>query len=98
MSPGCIYILCADCSIAETSSYDLLWARDYRVDPAKLGGRTLVTGHSRTPLFAIRNSLQSRHVNLDNGCFSKGELGEGALVALDLDIRELIVVENCEPV
>lgn len=83
--------------ISETSPRDLLWSRDYRVDPAKLGGRTLVTGHSRTPLFAIRNSLQGCHINLDNGCFSKGELGEGALAALNLDSRELIVVENCEP-
>lgn len=83
--------------IAETLPHDLLWARDYRVDPARLGGRTLVTGHSRTPLFAIRESLQTCHITLDNGCFSKGEMGEGALVALDLDARELIVVENCEP-
>lgn len=85
-----------DNPIAETSSYDLLWARDYRVNPVKLEGRTLVTGHSRTQLFAIHDSLQSCHINLDNGCFSKGELGEGALVALNLDTRELLVQMNCE--
>lgn len=86
-----------DDPINESSPHDLLRSRDYRVDAAKLGGRTLVTGHSRSPLFAIRESLQTCHINLDNGCYSKGELGQGALVALNLDTRELVVMKNCEP-
>lgn len=82
--------------ITDSSPHDLLWARDYRVVPVKLGGRTLVTGHSRTPLFAINDSIATSHISLDNGCYSKGEIGYGALVALDLDTRQLVVVPNCE--
>lgn len=82
--------------ITETAISDLLWTRNNRVDPAKLGGRTLVTGHSCEPLYAIGESLQSYHINLDNGCYSKGELGQGALVVLNLDTRELLVQKNCD--
>lgn len=85
-----------DDPINQSSGNDLLWARDYRVVPAKLGDRTLVTGHSRTPLFAIKDSLATSHISLDNGCYSKGEIGYGALVALDLDTKQLVVVPNCD--
>lgn len=40
--------------------------------------------------------MNSSHIKLDNGCYSKGEMGYGALVALNLDVRELLVVPNCE--
>jgi serine/threonine protein phosphatase 1 len=66
--------------ITESTTQDLLWARDYKVDPAKFAGRTLITGHSKTPLFEIKKSLASSHIRLDNGCYSKGEIGYGALV------------------
>jgi serine/threonine protein phosphatase 1 len=82
--------------ITESTSHDLLWAREFRIDPAKLAGRTLITGHTRTPLFEIRESLTSSHIKLDNGCYDKGEIGYGALVCLNLDTRELLVQENIE--
>jgi hypothetical protein len=74
----------------------MLWSRDSQVDPSKIGSRTLVTGHTVTPLFAIYDSLAAHHITLDNGCYDKGELSCGALVALDLDTRELLVQENME--
>lgn len=79
----------------DTSPYDLLWIRDCRLGLEKLGGRTLITGHTMTPLFTIRDSLNSQCICLDNGCYSKGEMGYGNLVALDLDTRELQVQDNC---
>jgi len=82
--------------LTESTSEDMLWTRDCRFNSNKLGGRTLVTGHCRMPLSTIRESLQTCHIFLDNGCYSKGEIGEGALVALDLDTRQLIVVPNCD--
>lgn len=85
-----------DDPIADTAAEELLWARDYRCDPLKLEGRTLVTGHSMTPLFAVRKSLTTKHIMLDNGCYDKGEMGHGNLVALNLDMRKLVVVENSE--
>lgn len=35
--------------LQDTPSKFMLWARNYRVDPVKIGGRTLVTGH-RSPV------------------------------------------------
>lgn len=80
----------------ETSDDDLLWARDYRVIPSKLAGRTLISGHTVTPLFEIRDSIGTRHIRLDNGCYDRDHIGYGALVAIDLDSTELFVVPNCE--
>jgi serine/threonine protein phosphatase 1 len=82
--------------LSESSPEYLLWARDYKIDPAKLGGRTLVTGHTRTPLFEIKTSLATSHIKLDNGCCSKGEIGYGSLVALNLDTKQLLVQVNME--
>jgi serine/threonine protein phosphatase 1 len=83
-------------SITESTPQDLLWARNFQVDPSKLAGRTMVTGHTKLPLFEIKGSLPTRHLRLDNGCYSKGEIGYGALVALDLDTREMLVLDNVE--
>ena len=84
--------------LGESRPIDLLWTRDYWVDRSKLAGLTLVTGHSVTPLFSIKESLATCHIKLDNGCYIKGEMAYGALVALDLDRRELAVAQNCDEV
>jgi serine/threonine protein phosphatase 1 len=80
--------------IHETAQADLLWARDFRCDPSALSGRTLVTGHTLACLSEIHQSLTTHHIKIDNGCYSKGHLGFGALVALDLDTRAIVVVKN----
>ncbi len=82
--------------ISETSPQHLLWARSGRVQPKNINGRTLVCGHTKTPLFAIRESLSTSIICLDNGCYDRGHMGYGSLVALNLDTRELSVQENCE--
>jgi serine/threonine protein phosphatase 1 len=82
--------------IWDTSPQFMLWERDFRIQPEKLKGHTLVCGHTMTPLFEIRASLDKPVICLDNGCYDKGHIGFGNLVALNLDTRELLVVENCE--
>lgn len=82
--------------LRDTSPQDLLWIRDFRVDPTKLDGRILVTGHCVIPLFEIRASLGTHHIKLDNGCYDRGEICCGSLVALNLDTRELLVQRNVE--
>lgn len=82
--------------VTDTSPTFILWECDYRVQPDKLYGRTLVCGHTMTPLFEIQASLNKSLICLDNGCWSKGEIGYGNLVAMDLDTRQLFVVKNCE--
>lgn len=85
-----------DNPITDTSQQFMLWERNQRFQPGKLGGRTLVHGHSVTELFEIRASLEKPIICLDNGCYDKGHLGFGNLVALNLDTRELLIKENCE--
>lgn len=82
--------------ITQTSEYDMVWERNYLVDPGRIGGRTLVTGHTVTAWDQILRSLDSSHIMLDNGCFAKGEGPFGRLVALDLERRRLFMVENCD--
>ena len=82
--------------VRDTSPQFMLWARSERVQPKNIDGRTLVCGHTSTPLYAIRASLTKSVICLDNGCYDKGYIGYGCLVALNLDTRELLVQENCE--
>jgi serine/threonine protein phosphatase 1 len=85
--------------INDTPDYFRLWDRDYKVAPELIGNRTLVVGHTKTDIHTIRNSLathHTHHIKLDNGCYDKGHVGFGSLVALDLDSREIIEVRNCE--
>jgi serine/threonine protein phosphatase 1 len=70
------------------------------VNSKKIGGRTLVTGHTTQTLDAITKSLTTKHILTDNGCclgFGFTE-GKGNLVAVNLDTRELIVQPNIDEV
>jgi len=79
-----------------------LCGRNYSVKPEKIGNRTLVVGHTVTDLLTIEGSvkalkegsLEANCIRLDNGCYDKGHIGFGSLVALDLDSKELVRVEN----
>lgn len=82
--------------LRETTEQQMLWDRSSRPESRNVGGRTLVCGHTVTPLFEIRESLATGVIHLDNGCFDKGHLWYGSLVALNLETRELLVQENCD--
>lgn len=82
--------------VNDTPDFFRLWDRDYKVIPEKIGNRTLVVGHTMVDIHTIKNSLATHHIKLDNGCFDKGHIGFGSLVALDLDSREIIEIRNCE--
>ena len=82
--------------VNDTPDFFRLWDRDYKVIPEKIGNRSLVVGHTMVDIHTIKNSLATHHIKLDNGCFDKGHVGFGSLVALDLDSREIIEIRNCE--
>lgn len=64
----------------------MLWERRVKVEPDKIGGRKLVTGHTIVTLDQIAESLGSNLIKLDNGCFmGKRFKGKGSLVALDVN-------------
>lgn len=82
--------------VNDTPDFFRLWDRDYKVKPELIGNRTLVVGHTVTDIHTIRKSLETKHIMLDNGCFKKGYIGFGSLVALNLDTRNIIEIKNCE--
>jgi serine/threonine protein phosphatase 1 len=85
-----------DDPLRDTSPDYMLRARSRRGQPKNIAGRTLVCGHTVTPLDRIQATLHSPLICLDNGCFAKGKSGYGSLVALDLDSRELLLQENID--
>ena len=78
----------------------MLWTRDGKVNSKKIGGRTMVTGHSTRTLDEIRKSLTTKHIRIDNGCYLGTGFteGKGNLVAVNLDTGELIVQPNIDGV
>jgi len=82
-----------DDPLSEAGRTAMLWTRDGKVNSKKIGGRTMVTGHSTRTLDEIKKCLNTEHIQTDNGCylgtgFSKGK---GNLVAVNLSDREIIV-------
>lgn len=76
----------------------MLWTREARVNPRKIGGRTMVTGHTTRTLNEIRRSLSTNHIWTDNGCYLGTGFteGKGNLVAVNLDTGELTVQPNID--
>ena len=77
---------------------DMLWTRKFTPDEKYTQGRLVVHGH--TPTVAPKITAQlgppvAPALNIDGGCvYQRPSLGQ--LVALNLDTRELLMVENRE--
>ena len=72
----------------------MLWQRSATVDSRKIAGRVVVSGHTILTLDEIMESIDTKHVRLDNGCFTAGRYpGMGSLVALELETGELFSQE-----
>lgn len=79
----------ADKPLTESDHIDMLWSRWIWEDTARLGNRTIVSGHTIKPVDTIRNTLFKPHILLDNGGFTSDQPEFGNLVALNLDTKEL---------
>ncbi len=80
-----------------TDTESMIWIRDFDLDESVLGNRSLVHGHTPTPLDEIYSSLQGegiKDINIDGGCVFKQRLGY--LTALNLDTLELHTLRNME--
>lgn len=74
----------------------MLWDRSEDADPARLGGRRLIVGHTPLPLPALRRTLTRNKIFLDGGCVYGRASGLGYLCALELKSFELFVQPNVE--
>jgi len=87
--------------LKDTHDYDMMWLRDFIVDPKMMKKKILVTGHTPLPLFdsiwPLRDkSDESKHIMIDGGCCytEHKDKGFGYLVALRLEDKELFWVQN----
>lgn len=78
-----------DDPVRESSPNTMLWDTTQHI--GGLSGKTLVTGHVTQSLSAIHASLKTGHILLYNGCCFTFENGQGNLVMLNLDTKELTV-------
>jgi serine/threonine protein phosphatase 1 len=86
-----------DDPLSDAGRNAMLWDRQGYVNPAKIGDRTLVGGHTIMDLKQITASLNSRFIHLDNGCFLGGRSRQlGNLVGLELESNRLVVLANRE--
>jgi serine/threonine protein phosphatase 1 len=74
-----------------TDTQSMLWIRDFKVDPEKIGNRKVIHGHVPVNLEFIDLSLKSKDykfIDLDNGIYFDDRAGYGSLIALELNSME----------
>ena len=75
----------------------MLWMRECSVDPSRIGGRRLVSGHTPVTREQLTASLASNRILLDNGCVFAGGPGLGSLTALELNSMKVWYQDNIDP-
>ena len=74
-------------------AHSMMYIREMDYDEKRAKGKTIIHGHTPTPIQEIERSLKSQHriVSLDNGCVYYGKRpNQGYLLCLDLNSGALI--------
>lgn len=74
----------------------MLWSRSTDIRKDLIGGRKVIGGHTPQKLDAIRKTLTTDRIMLDNGCVYTERKGMGRLVALELNSMTLYLQENID--
>ena len=78
----------------------MMWARDFKVDRTKTGGKKIIHGHVPVEYSLIQLFLESEgydFIALDNGVYYRDQkVGFGNLMALELNSMQLIAQPNCD--
>jgi len=73
----------------------MIWARDYKIEPEKIGHRRVVHGHLPVNLefidLVVKNHESYWFIDIDNGVYFTRKAGYGNLVALNLDTMEYAI-------
>lgn len=69
----------------------MLWGNVPISTKSEIPGKAVVSGHRIRTLDQIHTSLQSAHIQIDNGAFSNDPPHLGHLIALNLDNKELML-------
>lgn len=82
-----------------SDTVSMMWIREYKIDPVKLGNRKIIHGHVPVPLDFINQSINSnsfQFIDLDNGVYMNDKPGYGNLLALELNTMELLIQPNLD--
>jgi serine/threonine protein phosphatase 1 len=82
-----------------SDTWAMMWEKDYKIDPVKLGNCKIIHGHVPVTLDFINETIKSdsfRFIDLDNGVYLSDQPGYGNLVALELNTMQLLVQPNVE--
>ncbi len=75
--------------------WSMLWSRDYKIEPEKIGHRRIIHGHVPVNLefidMVVKNKDSYWFIDIDNGIYFKRKAGYGNLLALNLDTMEYLV-------
>lgn len=77
----------------------MLWVKDFKVVPEKIGFKRVVHGHVPVSLEFIDMVSKSEtfdFIDLDNGVYMPDKEGFGNLVAMELRSRELVIQTNLD--
>ena len=78
----------------------MLWVRDFKVDPIRIGGKKIIHGHVPVEYSLIQLFIDSGgydFIALDNGVYYRDQkVGFGNLMALELNSMELIAQPNVD--
>jgi len=77
----------------------LVWSRDMQYDYEKSSGRTVIHGHTPVSIDTIKQQVSQSEpglINIDGGCVYSNHPDLGNLVALNLDTRELLYLQNLD--
>jgi len=74
----------------------MLWSRPQEVRNDVIGQKKVITGHTPVSREAIKKSISSGLIPLDNGCVYATEKQFGTLCALDLDTLSLYFQNNID--
>ena len=80
-------------------TFSMLWVKDYRIIPEKIGYRQLIHGHVPMGLDYIYIAITQEgypFIDLDNGCYMVNRPGYGNLLALELNSMELKIQPNID--
>lgn len=82
-----------------SDTQSMLWVREFKVRPHKIGFRRVIHGHVPVSLDFIDLTVKSGSypfIDLDNGCYMNNRSGFGNLVALELGSMDLKVQPNID--
>ncbi len=76
----------------------MLTIRKFTPKDELINSKQIIHGHVRQSLDKIQNNIiaAKKHFSIDNGCSAPNISGQGNLVCLNLDTKELIVQENID--